>query len=734
MVMEKLPQDGTYGIPPGFVNAQYRFIMNPSGDYTVHFADPDIFFQWHDILQVIIPRTEGTGHTTCPICLSPPTAPRMTKCGHVFCYPCILHYLHTSENKWARCPICFDSVNERQLKNVKWFDGPQSSSSPSSSSTSQSPSVSSPAPGTLLPMRLIQRPAGTTLALPRSSTYPSTLFPTSIPSTSASTGIIAPPFYFLPDVYTFARFMLATPSQFISDLSDELADLEVEKRVLAGMRDEAGIAFVDGAVRRILGMIGRVKGEQIGVSLSGEAGNWDLVQERIERVKKELAIVEDRAEKEKEWADRIKRAEEEKERERVDEVDPKGAEQGEQEVPEEFLAIKSGGAFTNGSLTLSNAPSPSKSTRNSDSIPRHPSNPHSSSAAPQTYYYYQAASGLPIYLHPLDIKILLTQFGNPVSHPGHPSQDSPDSRSSEQSKPNGSKRNPKPKPNTGRGRSHHNNYYSSSSGGGPAATGDYSALPDTILVKVDAFSEGTIDEDLRKRCKYLAHLPEGADVCFVEVDWELQSSSTSRSIPESESESLTTILPATLQPFSHALSTRRSRRREKGRKDERARVKAEEKEWEREWERTRLNGLGVARGTSLPNGHLQSRVEEFADGMGEVNVEVEQSQSEPQSHSTPVSAQSPPASGVWGSRSFASAAQSPASATPSRRAQTRQTEREREDEWEMDIAWHELEQNLHNGRGGSVKTGGKKGKGGGGRNKNTMVVLGGGGPGGGRRR
>lgn len=55
------------------------------------------YFQWHDILQVIIPRTsavasaagsghqvaQAEGHTTCPICLSPPTSPRMTKCGHV---------------------------------------------------------------------------------------------------------------------------------------------------------------------------------------------------------------------------------------------------------------------------------------------------------------------------------------------------------------------------------------------------------------------------------------------------------------------------------------------------------------------------------------------------------------------------------------------------------------------------------------------------------------------------
>jgi len=60
-------------------------------------ADRSSFFQWHDILQVIIPRTSAMafassrgesvsqeeGFTTCPICLAPPTAPRMTKCGHV---------------------------------------------------------------------------------------------------------------------------------------------------------------------------------------------------------------------------------------------------------------------------------------------------------------------------------------------------------------------------------------------------------------------------------------------------------------------------------------------------------------------------------------------------------------------------------------------------------------------------------------------------------------------------
>ncbi len=53
------------------------------------------YFQWHDILQVIVPRGNSLSPASreqtvsaddvlsCPICLSPPTAPRMTKCGHV---------------------------------------------------------------------------------------------------------------------------------------------------------------------------------------------------------------------------------------------------------------------------------------------------------------------------------------------------------------------------------------------------------------------------------------------------------------------------------------------------------------------------------------------------------------------------------------------------------------------------------------------------------------------------
>ena len=130
--------------------------------------------------------------TTCPICLSPPSAPRMTKCGHVrnlvffvciclycaqvFCYPCVLHYLQTSSTQnWARCPICFDSINEKQLKSVRWYDEPtiqDDSSDPSQEASSSSSHIEvnegdTPKPGSTLRMRLMERPQITTLALPR---------------------------------------------------------------------------------------------------------------------------------------------------------------------------------------------------------------------------------------------------------------------------------------------------------------------------------------------------------------------------------------------------------------------------------------------------------------------------------------------------------------------------------------------------------------------------------------
>ncbi|KIJ54349.1 hypothetical protein M422DRAFT_153693 [Sphaerobolus stellatus SS14] len=564
-----------------FVNAQYRFMMKPSGDYTVHFADPDIFFQWHDVLQVIIPRRsaiaaagshrEDEALTTCPICLSPPTAPRMTRCGHIFCYPCILHYLSTSEvNKWIRCPICFDSVNEKQLKSVKWYDGPSSRESIAESWLTEQQEyeidlTSSSKARRSLRMRLMQRPHITTLALPRSPTWPSEL--------------LAPhqaPFHFLPDVFAFSKFMLATPSYLIADLNQDLDDLRAERRLLESMKDDLGIVFVDTAEAKVHGEMA-----------SAQAMDTDSVRNAAERAERLLGDIRRRHMARQDTMVR----------------DPQALQRPE-DTPEELLALNPLGSTVDASHDR-NGRGP-KQRRNVNPPP-----PSSS------FYYYQSASGSPIYLHPLDNRILLSHFHN------------------------------------------------------------YASFPDEITVEVEAFFEGSVDDDLRKRCKYLA-LPEGADVVFVETDLE----------PLVGAEAL--------KNFEGALKTRRTKRKDKARKDDRAKIRAEEKERERVYgDPMQWGEFGGYAPVKIPNDWSTVRP----------SVEAEEAEA-----STPTPAEQA-TSGAWGERSFASALHAP----PTMRSQRTHVE---EDEWDVDVAWHESQQ-----RGGKRKQGrGQK-----------LVILGGGSSGARRR-
>ncbi|KAL4246962.1 RING-finger protein MAG2/RNF10 [Abortiporus biennis] len=592
-----------------FINAQYRFVMNPNGDYTVHFADPDIYFQWHDILQIIVPRTSpiaaaGSGEhyhsdegiTTCPICLSPPTAPRMTKCGHVFCFPCILHYLNTSDNsKWVRCPICFDSVNERQLKSVKWFDGAsdveeEEEGPPTASSSAaaiESGLVTTPKPGSTLRMRLIQRPQITTLALPRSKTWPSDLLP---PHQA--------PFHFLPDVYSFAKFMLATPSYLIDDLNRDLDDLATERRMLASMGDDLGVNFVDAADAKVRHQIEKAT-----------ALDTPQLKEAIDSA----------IQMERQLVDRHVYHQNRQVQEHAANVE-------ESDVPLAYLASHPSGFNTPthhpARTPLSTQPStPRAPTPSRNAKPRRNLNPPPPSTS--TYYYYQAASGMPIFLHPLDIKILLSHFSG------------------------------------------------------------YASFPDSIVVRVESFTLSTVNEDLRKRCKYLAHFPEGADVVFVETDLE--------GVVGQEG----------LKNFDRALAMRRSRRREKGKKDDKARARAEEREKEKflhSWNETTRQHVDAY--ITPPPPRIPSPVE----------VEELQQTFQPQA-----------TSGAWGPRSFASAATGSQSRPLGQRLPRRpQVAENQADEWDLDAAFHELEQRAGRGSGGGKR-----------KNSNRMVVLGGGG---GRRR
>lgn len=52
----------------------------------------------------------------CPICLYSPIAAKITRCGHIYCWPCILHYLALTDRTWQKCPICFEAVHKNELK------------------------------------------------------------------------------------------------------------------------------------------------------------------------------------------------------------------------------------------------------------------------------------------------------------------------------------------------------------------------------------------------------------------------------------------------------------------------------------------------------------------------------------------------------------------------------------------------------------------------------------------
>lgn len=498
----------------------------------------------------------------------------------MFCFPCILHLLGTAENKWVRCPVCFDSVNERHLKGVKWLDEslPVDEAEEGATESSSSATVHEPdafRPGSTLRMRLMQRPQITTLALPRSATWPSDLLP---PHQA--------PFHFLPDVFEFAKFMLATPDQLITDLTQDLEEVAAERRVLLSLKDELSLVFVGVAEDKLRHQLAKAAALD-SVPLRGAIEKAVSTQRKLEQDKLRRTALQRRE---------------------------NSASNDQEEVPDAFLLSRVPNAIP---LQSGLHGPPQTAGRN----PRQRKNVNPPPPSTQSYYYYQAASGLPIFLHPLDIKTLLSHFKS------------------------------------------------------------YPAFPDDIIVRVEAHSEGTVNDDLRKRWKYLAHFPEGADVVFIEADLE--------GVVGAEG----------LANFEGALKQRRARRREKGKKDDKAKVKAEERERER-----LAQTFGHDTITSRIRSEPPVSLADFPSGPEESAAS-----------SPPVNLPTP--SGAWGNRSFASTLHPPATSHSQQRQQRQQQPRTSEhDDYDFDAAWRELEQRSN--RGGK-------------RRNQKMVVLGGGG---GRRR
>ncbi|KAI1380935.1 hypothetical protein F4677DRAFT_405177 [Hypoxylon crocopeplum] len=189
-----------------FVHANYRFVVSPTGDYSSQAADADKYLEWSDVLQIIASAESQT--TSCPICLSDPVAPRMAHCGHIFCLPCLLRFMNTTnddepglrrEARWKKCPLCEDSFRLAEVKPVRFYAGQENPL---------------PRPGEDVVLRLMVRDAGSTLALPNEGGPDVVNLGEDVP------------WHFAANVLDFARVMKGTDDYVEEQYAREIKDLQ----------------------------------------------------------------------------------------------------------------------------------------------------------------------------------------------------------------------------------------------------------------------------------------------------------------------------------------------------------------------------------------------------------------------------------------------------------------------------------------------------------------------------
>jgi len=158
----------------------------------------------------------------CPICLSEtPVAPRMTRCGHIACFPCFIRYfasedlatgLRGSSLKFRKCPICWDSISLAEIKPVRWY------SVDNGLDEDNIVVASEPREGFDVAMRLFMRKPGTTLALPRDDYVP------------LSQAAVLPegdvPWHYVPEILHYAWIVKGSEEYMQAEATREISELE----------------------------------------------------------------------------------------------------------------------------------------------------------------------------------------------------------------------------------------------------------------------------------------------------------------------------------------------------------------------------------------------------------------------------------------------------------------------------------------------------------------------------
>ncbi|KAI4238947.1 MAG: hypothetical protein LQ349_000717 [Xanthoria aureola] len=160
-----------------YIHANYRFIVDPQGDYRAQALDADVHLDWGTVLQIL--ASAKSQSASCPICLSHPKRPR-----------------------WKKCPICWDSVYVSETRPVRWFTGQEGDS---------------PQEGCDVVLRLITRQPGSTLALPRDG------------AASLESGETIP-WYFAAEMMDYARVMKGGEDYMTSEYDREIEELQQQER------------------------------------------------------------------------------------------------------------------------------------------------------------------------------------------------------------------------------------------------------------------------------------------------------------------------------------------------------------------------------------------------------------------------------------------------------------------------------------------------------------------------
>jgi hypothetical protein len=101
-----------------FPLTSYHFAVDRNAKIYTKNSLVDFSVDWRDVEAVVIFHDDVLESLRCPLCLDSVRAPRMTKCGHLFCLLCILRFFSFHDMAACKCPLCGKTIRLEDLRQV----------------------------------------------------------------------------------------------------------------------------------------------------------------------------------------------------------------------------------------------------------------------------------------------------------------------------------------------------------------------------------------------------------------------------------------------------------------------------------------------------------------------------------------------------------------------------------------------------------------------------------------